>query len=106
MCEYLHNNYQNLKWGIAGRDHKCLENLKSKLKLKQQVSVHAVLGEDKKELCNLASQTKVMIDAAGPYLLVGSNIVEACVATGTNYIDITGEPPYVRNCIDRFHEEA
>lgn len=106
MCEYLHNNYQDLSWGIAGRDQKCLEDLKGKLKLREEVTIHPVLSEDKKELCDMTSQAKVIIDAAGPYLLAGSSIVEACVNAGTNYIDITSEPPYVRGIIDRFHEQA
>ena len=37
---------------------------------------------------------------------VGMPIVDACVRTSTNYVDITGEPQYVRKVIDSHHAEA
>ena len=36
----------------------------------------------------------------------GTPIVKACVENSTNYCDITGETPWVRQLMDRFHEEA
>ena len=37
---------------------------------------------------------------------VGMPIVDACVRTSTNYVDITGEPQYVRKVIDSHHSDA
>ena len=37
---------------------------------------------------------------------VGMPIVDACVRTSTSYVDITGEPQYVRKVIDSHHNDA
>ena len=36
----------------------------------------------------------------------GEPLVKACVAKGTHYCDITGETPFVRYNINKYHEEA
>jgi len=33
-------------------------------------------------------------------------LTEACVATKTHYLDITGEPHFVRECVEKLHEKA
>jgi short subunit dehydrogenase-like uncharacterized protein len=33
-------------------------------------------------------------------------IVDACVSFGTHYVDITGETPWVKGLIDRYHAQA
>src|SRR3546814_12198978 len=35
-----------------------------------------------------------------------SDLVEACVATGTDYADLCGEPGWMREKIDQHHEAA
>ena len=37
---------------------------------------------------------------------LGMPIVNACVRTSTNYVDITGEPQFVRKVIDNHHADA
>jgi short subunit dehydrogenase-like uncharacterized protein len=39
----------------------------------------------------IAQQTRVVATAAGPFAGIGLSLVEACVATGTDYADLTGE---------------
>lgn len=106
VCEYLSQNYKSLKWAIAGRDKKSLEEVRSKFNLNEKVGTFVVDAKDQEGLRNMASQTKVLLDTAGPFALIGLGIVAACVYAGCHYCDITGEPTYIRQVIDCFHEDA
>jgi short subunit dehydrogenase-like uncharacterized protein len=53
----------------------------------------------------MAERSRVVISTVGPYQLYGSPLVEACVATGTGYVDLCGEPAWMRDMIDA-HEAA
>lgn len=106
ICDYVSKNYQNLRWGIAGKDRTSLEETKKKLKLKESVAIFHAKIEDKHALVAIASNTKVMISVVAPYRLVGMPIIEACVEAGTDYCDITGETPFIRDVIDKFDKQA
>ena len=54
----------------------------------------------------MAAQTRVVVTTVGPYSRYGLPLVAACAAAGTDYADLTGEPPFVRDCIDRYHKQA
>ena len=52
------------------------------------------------------SQTRVLLNTAGPFAIYGNAIVDVCVRYGTHYVDITGETPWVKGLIDRYHLQA
>lgn len=54
----------------------------------------------------LAASTRVIASTAGPFVKYGDALVDACVAHGTHWCDITGETPWIRGLIDRHHEAA
>jgi short subunit dehydrogenase-like uncharacterized protein len=54
----------------------------------------------------IAAQTRVVITTVGPYSRYGLPLVAACAAAGTDYADLTGEPPFVRDSIDLYHKQA
>jgi len=54
----------------------------------------------------IVSQTQVILNTAGPFALYGNTLVDACVRFKTHYVDITGETPWVRTLIDRYHAQA
>lgn len=53
-------------------------------------------------LAQLAQSTRVVVTTVGPYRQYGMALVEACVAAGTHYADLTGEVLFMRDTIDRF----
>lgn len=57
-------------------------------------------------LTDLASRTAVLVSTVGPYGRYGMPIVAACAAAGTDYLDVTGEVPFVRASIDAYHDRA
>ena len=54
----------------------------------------------------MAAQTQVVVTTVGPYTRYGLPLVAACAAAGTDYADLTGEPPFVRDSIDLYHKQA
>ncbi|NJB85151.1 short subunit dehydrogenase-like uncharacterized protein [Lewinella marina] len=53
----------------------------------------AVDLEDREGLHDLLSANAVVLHAAGPFAETGRPMMDACIATGTHYLDITGEIP-------------
>jgi short subunit dehydrogenase-like uncharacterized protein len=107
VVEFLSRYYTNrLKWAIAGRCKEKLQSLKADLALSESIDELVVDADDQASIDYLASQTAVLLSAAGPYSLIGTPIVDSCVRWNTDYVDITGEPTWVRSIIDKFHEAA
>lgn len=105
----------SLKWAIAGRNFEKLEGVRresldyaSNLGLRNHTIPDILVGrlEDSHSLDQITQQTKVLISAAGPYMKYGDPVVDSCVRTGCDYIDITGETAWVKKMIDRLHETA
>ncbi|WP_433527329.1 saccharopine dehydrogenase family protein [Nocardia pseudovaccinii] len=61
---------------------------------------------DQAALDELAARTTVVVTTVGPYLRYGIPLVAACAKAGTHYADLTGEPLFIRDAIDRYHEQA
>lgn len=57
-------------------------------------------------LKEMAARTRVVISTVGPYLRYGLPLVAACATAGTDYADLTGEPLFIRECIDMHHKQA
>jgi short subunit dehydrogenase-like uncharacterized protein len=99
---YFAQHAGGLRWALAGRNARKLEQARGTANAGLIVADAA----DDKALATLAAQTKVVASTAGPFALYGSALVAACVEHRTHYCDITGETPWVREMIDRHHEQA
>lgn len=95
---------KEFRFAIAGRNLSKLESISASLAARPDVLVGS--AADAQSLSTIARQTKVVLSTVGPFLKYGSNLVAACVANGTDYCDITGETPWVRQMIDRYHKTA
>ncbi|MGB3696200.1 MAG: saccharopine dehydrogenase NADP-binding domain-containing protein [Gordonia sp. (in: high G+C Gram-positive bacteria)] len=54
----------------------------------------------------MCARTQVVCTTVGPYLRYGENLVIAAATAGTDYVDLTGEVPFVRHSIDKADEIA
>lgn len=93
------------RWAVAGRDPAKLERILGEIGVAAPETIVADVG-DPASLATMASRTRVVLDLVGPYTLYGEPVIEACVANGAHYLDLTGEIPFVRRMIDAFHERA
>ena len=107
VSQYINNTYSNtnLKWGIAGRNKEKIFFIANKLKINDN-RVFIADSNNIESLIKLTSQTKVICTTVGPYAKLGTNLIEACISSGTNYCDITGETQWIRRIIDKYHKLA
>lgn len=54
----------------------------------------------------MAARTRVICTTVGPYLKFGESVLAAAANAGTDYVDLTGEVPFVRLSIDKYGEQA
>lgn len=94
----------DLRLAIAGRRPSKLEALAAELP--GQVDIIVADSARTETVDAMVRQGRVVVSTAGPFALYGSPVVEACVQHGVDYVDITGETPWVRDLIDRYHDEA
>ncbi len=102
-----HVQPSEVRWAIAGRNRQALEAAKSLAGEKAQAADILIAdARDQEALDKIASQTRIVLSTAGPFALYGSQLVDACVRFAAHYVDITGETPWVKDLIDRHHEQA
>ncbi len=76
-----------LKPILAGRNKDEIVELATELNLPYRI----VDLNDKDKLIKLLSSVKLVLHAAGPFKFTSKPMLEACLETGTHYLDITGE---------------
>ena len=54
----------------------------------------------------MTESCRVLITSVGPYILHGDPVVAACADTGTDYLDLTGEPEFADLTYLRHHQRA
>ena len=110
LTRYLLETYglgRKVKWAIAGRSQARLDELKTSLgEEAEKLPVIIADASNDTELTAMCEQTRVVISTVGPYALYGEPLVRACVRTGTDYCDLTGEVQWIRRMIERYEEEA
>jgi short subunit dehydrogenase-like uncharacterized protein len=53
----------------------------------------------------MVAQTKSVVTTVGPYQLYGNELIATCAEIGTDYLDLCGEPVWMRQMIEK-HEAA
>lgn len=105
----------NFSLALAGRDKTRLHDLQEELCNKRGVDIgnlaklapiEVVDAHNQSAWQDIAARSRLVLAAAGPFHEIGTGIVEACVSNHCNYVDITGEVPWVKTICDRFHEHA
>ena len=107
VSEYINKKYSNtaLKWGIAGRNKEKASVIAERLNIAKD-RIFIADCNDLESLIKLTSKTIVICTTVGPYAKLGTNLIEACIKTNTNYCDITGETQWIRKMIDKYHSKA
>ncbi|MGB5249335.1 MAG: saccharopine dehydrogenase NADP-binding domain-containing protein [Gammaproteobacteria bacterium] len=110
VAEYLLGQYGvggELRWAMAGRNQAKLETVRDGLgQGSEAVPILLADSHDPDSLEALVNQTRVICSSVGPFAKYGSELVAACVRTGTHYCDITGETQWIRRMIDAHEDQA
>src|SRR6201991_94261 len=109
VAEYLASRYakdSDLKWAMAGRSLDKLASVRDAIGAPAELPLIAADASDPASLQAMIDQTRLVITTVGPYQLYGSELVAACAATGTDYLDLCGEPLWMRQMIDAHQATA
>lgn len=105
VAEYLKTK-TGLKWAMAGRSADKLAEVRDLVGVAADTPLIVADASDPASLDAMVKRTKVVLTTVGPYQLYGNELVEACVANGTDYTDLCGEPAWMRQKIDQHNEAA
>ncbi len=115
LCRYLLQEFgtatssekRQLNWAIAGRSKVKLNQLVAHLGASaNSLDIIVTDASDDAALRTMCMQTKVIVSTVGPYALYGEPLVRACVETGTDYCDLTGEAQWMRRMIATYEADA
>lgn len=96
-----------LRYAIAGRSRDKLTALAGELAaIRAPAGVIVADADDANAVHAMCGQTRVVLNTAGPFSRHGDTVVDGCAMRATDYVDITGETPWVRRLIDRHHQPA
>ena len=94
------------RWAMAGRSRAKLEEVRDLIGAPADTPLVVADADQPATLTAMCERTRVVLTTVGPYQLYGSALVAACAATGTAYVDLCGEPAWMRHMIDAHHDEA
>ncbi|MGN6116368.1 MAG: saccharopine dehydrogenase family protein [Nitrobacter sp.] len=107
VAEYLAAEYRgsDIKWAMAGRSLDKLASVRDAIGAPRDLPLIAADAGDPASLKAMVGRTASVLTTVGPYQLYGTDLVAACAASGTDYLDLCGEPVWMRQMIDA-HEAA
>jgi short subunit dehydrogenase-like uncharacterized protein len=108
VAEYLHTTYgsgDTLNWAMAGRSRSKLEEVRGLIGAPSSLPLITADAADPASLRQLCDRTRAVITTVGPYQLYGEPLLHACVDSGTDYLDLCGEPAWMARMITQ-HQAA
>ena len=108
VAEYLAHHYQGAgpTWAMAGRSKAKLAQVRDLIGAPADTPLIEANSDDPASMAALAKSARVILTTVGPYQLYGEPLVKACVEAGTDYVDLCGEPGWMREMIDRYDAAA
>ncbi len=109
VAEYLATHYrddQALKWAMAGRSLDKLKSVRDAIGAPADTPLLVADASDATSLKAMVAQTRSVITTVGPYQFYGEDLLAACVAAGVDYVDLCGEPVWMRQMIDKYEAAA
>lgn len=109
VCEYLNQQYGvngDVNWAMAGRSQQKLEAVRDELGIDSGVTLVVADASDSVSVDNMVQRASVVLTTVGPYQLYGSDLVAACAKAGTDYVDLCGEPVWMKDMIAAHGESA
>ena len=109
VAEYLNQQYGvngEVVWAMAGRSLAKLEQVRDEMGISQDVPLVVADSSDLASINAMVERSAVVCTTVGPYQLYGNELVEACAAAGTDYVDLCGEPGWMHKMIGAHSQAA
>ena len=102
VAEHLAARYGvdgEVKWAMAGRSADKLAQVRDEIGAPANTPLIVADAADPASLRAMVARGKAILTTVGPYQLYGSDLVAACAAAGTDYLDLSGEPTWMAEMI-------
>ncbi|MBB4381524.1 Uncharacterized conserved protein [Bradyrhizobium sp. Rc3b] len=109
VAEYLAAHYRDdkaLTWAMAGRSLDKLKSVRDAIGAPADTPLIVADASNAPSLKAMVAQTRSVITTVGPYQFYGEDLLAACIAAGTDYFDLCGEPVWMRQMIDKYDAAA
>ena len=109
VVEYLLQRYpagSGLRWAMGGRSAAKLAAVRDELGAPADTALVVTDTTDAASLQALMDSTRLVLTTVGPYQLYGNELVAACAQAGVDYVDLCGEPAWMRRMIDAHEATA
>lgn len=101
VCEYLRE--YNIAFVAAGRDKSRIQEAMERIPgIETAVYEVVEVAHEVGPLTELFSGASVVCNTVGPFAQYGHEVVEACIAAGTHYLDTTGEQDWLIDCDENY----
>ncbi len=95
-----------LRWAMGGRSLDKLAAVRDEVGAPASTPLVVTDNANPASLAALMARTRLVLTTVGPYQLYGSALVQACAEHGVDYVDLCGEPAWMRQMIDAHHATA
>ena len=105
VAEHFAKQHPDVRWAMSGRSEGKLAAVRDEIGAPADTPLIVADADDPASLRAMVARGKAVLTTVGPYQLYGSDLVAACAQAGTDYLDLCGEPAWMRQMIDA-HERA
>jgi len=109
VAEYLATHDRGeakLTWAMAGRSRDKLAKVRDAIGAPADLPLIVADSSDPRSIRAMVDQARLVLTTVGPYQLYGTDVLAACVTAGTDYVDLCGEPLWMRQMIENYQAEA
>ncbi len=107
VAEYMiAKSGHGLRWAMAGRSADKLASVRDEIGAPADTPLVVADSGDAASVREMVGNARCIITTVGPYQLYGSDIVAACAELGTDYVDLSGEPLWMHDMINTYHDAA
>lgn len=109
VAEYMAIQYpegSGVRWAMAGRNAEKLAQVRDEVGAPASTPLITANAGDPASIDSMVASAKVICTTVGPYQLYGNSLVASCAKLGTDYVDLCGEPAWMRSMIDAYEITA
>ena len=109
VVEYLLKQYpagSGLRWAMGGRCADKLAAVRDEVGAPADTPLVVTDIASPTSLQALMALTALELTTVGPYQLYGNELLAACATAGVDYVDLCGEPAWMRQMIDAHEAQA
>ena len=97
VAEYMSQQYdRSVNWAMAGRSAPKLAAVRDEIGAAKDTPLVVADASDPASVRAMVANARCIITTVGPYQLYGNELIAACVQAGTDYVDLCGEPAWMK----------